>query len=276
MVLTEAKLTAGWDISLVGADLNRESLRVAGEGHYPAWSFRTTPDSIRDRYFEPLETGWRVIDPIRRMASFAWANLGADPFMPPSHDLDLILCRNVTIYFNDAATQRLYRGLVSALAPGGWMILGPADPLPTDRRGLERVECAGAVVWRRVASRRSAEPPATPTRTLRAIARPRLAIKDGRDELEAGLLALEAGSARTALDWLRRATFRDPDSAVAQFALAKAYADTGDRLRAHAALLHTRRLLAALAGDGLVPGSDSMSVDSLRQAVHTFLDGLAA
>jgi Flp pilus assembly protein TadD len=127
-----------------------------------------------------------------------------------------------------------------------------------------------------VASRRSAEPPATPTRTLRAVARPRLAIKDGRDELEAGLLALEAGSARTALDWLRRATFRDPDSAVAQFALAKAYADTGDRLRAHAALLHTRRLLAALAGDGLVPGSDSMSVDSLRQAVHTFLDGLAA
>jgi hypothetical protein len=101
-------------------------------------------------------------------------------------------------------------------------------------------------------------------------------MSGGRDELEAGLLALEAGSAHVAVDWLRRATFRDPHSAVAQFALAQAYVVTGDRLRAHAALLHTRRLLAPLAGDGLVAGSDSMSVQSLRQAVGTFLDGLAA
>jgi hypothetical protein len=133
------------------------------------------------------------------------------------------------------------------------------------------------VLWKRVANARSAERPVTPTRTLPRVATaPFSTTTDGSDELEAGLLALESGSARAAVDWLRRATFRDPQSAVAQFALAQAYIVTGDRLRAHAALLHTRRLLAPLVGDVLVPGGDSMSVQSLRQAVGTFLDGLAA
>jgi chemotaxis protein methyltransferase CheR len=282
MLLREANLTPSWDISLIGTDVNRAALRVAREGQYAAWSFRAMPDSVRDRYFEPVASGWQLSSEIRYMARFAWMNLGADPPLPPSYDLDLIICRNVTIYFNASATQRLYRTLVAALAPGGWLLLGPSDPLPTDRRGLERVECAGAVAWRRVATPRPAASPTVRRRAhvsskaIRVLPRPRITIAERRDELEAGLLALEAGSTRSAVDWLRRATFRDPESAVAQFALAQAYVDSGDRPRAQVAFRHTRRLLAPLEGNGLVPGSDSMSVQSLRQTIETFLVGLAA
>src|SRR5260221_12829080 len=81
------------------------------------------------------------------MTRFAWMNLGADSLMPPSADLDLIMCRNVTIYFDEEATQRLYRALVRAMAPGGWLMLGPSDPVPTDRGGVEGVEVEGAVLW---------------------------------------------------------------------------------------------------------------------------------
>src|SRR5439155_17272183 len=142
-----------WDVLLVGTDVNRESLRIAREGKYPAWSFRATPDEIRSRYFLASDTGWRLTDSIRRMTRFAWMNLGADSLMPPSPELDLIMCRNVTIYFDAAATQRLYQALVRALAPGGWLMLGPSDPVPADRGGLERVEVEGAVLWRRLAAR---------------------------------------------------------------------------------------------------------------------------
>jgi len=288
ILLREKDITSAWDVLLVGTDVNRESLRVAREGHYPAWSFRATPEEVRTRYFVPSDTGWRLNDSIRRMTRFAWMNLGADSLMPPSADLDLIMCRNVTIYFDDAATQRLYRALVRALAPGGWLMLGPSDPVPADRGSLERVEVAGAVLWRRVNASRAVRGSAAVRRVAipepRAVAAHRVVpatadqlempVADGLAELDAGLLALEAGSSAAALDWLRRATFRDPRSPLAQFALARAYVHNGDPERAHTALVQARRLLAPLDGEALVPGSDAMPVETLRQTIRTHLEGL--
>ena len=281
ILLRETLAISGWDVQLVGTDVNRESLRHARDARYAAWSFRATPDPRRDQYFEPIvsDSGWRLIEPIRRMARFTWMNLGADRIVPPAAELDLVVCRNVTIYFDDDATQRLYRALVAALAPGGWLMLGPSDPLPADRQGLERVDVADAVVWRRVQPAVAQAPrPSPPKRTVKAEPRPPSMVIpacDGRQELEAGLLALEARNMSEAVDWLRRATFRDPRSAVAQFALARAYLEIGDQSRAHAALVQARRLLATLPGDALVPESDAVPVETLRQAVQTHLEALA-
>ena len=280
ILLKERNLRSDWDISLVGTDVNRQSLRVARDATYPAWSFRSTPDDVRDRYFEPVAGDWRVQEPVRRMASFAWANLGSELLMPPITDADLVVCRNVTIYFDDVATQRLYRTLISALAPGGWLMLGSSDPLPGDTATLQRVETADTVLWRRLAAVKPERPKSVPPtvadpRRVTPRAVPPRPVASGND-LEAGLLALEAGSAASALEWLRRATFRQPDSALAQFALARAYVALRDRPRAQAALIHTRRLLLHLSADELVPGSDSMAVETLRQTVATYLEDLAA
>jgi chemotaxis protein methyltransferase CheR len=215
------------------------------------------------------------------MVRFAWLNLGgADALMPPSADLDLIMCRNVTIYFDDVATQRLYRVLVDALAPGGWLMLGPSDPIPADRVGLERVDVAGAVLWRRTShpqrlkTPKKLRPVGVPVPLTVTVTTHAAPLADGQADLEAGLLALEAGASVTALEWLRRATFRYPDSPVAQFALARAYDQNGDATRAQTALVRARRLLAPLADDSLVPGSDALLVAVLRQTVHTYLAGL--
>ena len=74
---------------------------------------------MRNRYFQPSNNGWRLVETIRRMARFAFMNLGAEALMPPSADLDLIMCRNVTIYFDEAATQRLYRSAESPSSCAG-------------------------------------------------------------------------------------------------------------------------------------------------------------
>jgi chemotaxis methyl-accepting protein methylase len=279
-ILLLEKHLADWNVLLVGTDVNRESLRVAREGRYPAWSFRATPEYVRNRYFEPVKNDWRVIEPVRRMTRFAWTNLGAESMMPPSADLDLVVCRNVTIYFDQPATQRLYRGLVDSLAPGGWLMLGPSDPVPANHSDLDRVEVQDTVLWRkasrvrpaavhknhnakRVAPREPASPRNVPT-------------GNGQTELEAGLLALEAGSLAGAIECLRRATFRDPNSIVGQFALGRAYVTTGDLPRAQVAFMQTRRLLAPLAAEAFVPGSDSLMVETLRQTIQTHLERLHA
>jgi chemotaxis protein methyltransferase CheR len=199
------------------------------------------------------------------------------------------VCRNVTIYFDEAATQRLYRTLISALAPGGWLMLGPSDPMPAERDELDRVETDSAVLWRRQpqtqrpavlrrSSTLSSATRAPDKKAARQIAKPKSAPLitpgNGRAELEAGLLALEAGSCAAALEWLRRATFRNPHSPLGQFALARAYLGVGDAPRAQAALLHTQRLLAALQGETFVPETDAMAVETLRQAVQTHLTAM--
>jgi len=277
ILLLEKHLT-DWDVLLVGSDVNRESLRLAREGRYPAWSFRTTPEYVRERYFEPVEAGWRVIEPLRRMTRFAWMNLGAESIMPPSADLDLVVCRNVTIYFDQLATQRLYRGLVDSLAPGGWLMLGPSDPMPANHDELERVEANDTVLWRKAhKARPAAAQKLQPVKraTPLELSSPReVPTGNGQTELEAGLLALEAGSLTSAVEYLRRAAFRDPSSIVGQFALGRAYVMTGDLSRAQVALVQTRRLLAPLSADAFVPGSDSLLVETLRQTIQTHLERL--
>jgi chemotaxis protein methyltransferase CheR len=309
ILLREQAVLDEWEALIVGTDVNRESLRVAREARYPAWSFRATSEAFKQRYFDAVGNGWRLKEPVRRMVRFGWSNLAADPLLAPSADFDLIVCRNVTIYFDDAATQRLYRTLIGSLAPGGWLMLGPSDPMPAERDALERVDVHNAVVWRRLAPD---QPQAAPRPLPRPVSQPRLpqplkparsgsqpwvsSVKsvtptpagpvvtpaartvpaDGHAELEAGLLALEAGSATSALEWLRRATFRDPQSPLGQFALARAYLGVGDTARAFAALQHTQRLLSELRGEEFVPHSDAMPIETLRQAVQTHLTAMEA
>jgi chemotaxis methyl-accepting protein methylase len=279
ILLREREIGPDWDIALLGTDVNQHSLRIAREGRYPAWSFRSTPMAVRERYFEAVGDEWRVREPLRRMVRFGWLNLGSETLMPPVMDADLIVCRNVTIYFDDAATQRLYRALLGALAPGGWLMLGPSDPLPADTQGLERVEVAETVLWRRVAMARAPRPrpqPALGYRPHQATCDAHRVAAASSGELDAGLLALEAGSAASALEWLRRATFHQPDSALAQFALARVYFAVGDRVRALAALVHTRRLVLSLEDGELVPGSDTLSVATLRQTLTSLQEDMAA
>src|SRR5205823_5159421 len=111
-----------------------------------------------------------------------------------------------------------------SLAPGGWLMLGPSDPMPADRGLLERVDVPDGVLWRRrgavaeqplVIAARPKQAPVSVRKWTAPTPAPVLA-GDGQAELEAGLLALEAGSACSALEWLRRATFRDPHDPVAQ------------------------------------------------------------
>ncbi len=92
-----------WNIRILGTDINSESIEKARRGSYNAWSFRMVKPELQMRYFHQRQTSWEIDKQIRTMVSFGSINLLKSSF--PSYtldirEMDLILCRNVFIYFD--------------------------------------------------------------------------------------------------------------------------------------------------------------------------------
>ena len=122
---------AAWHLSILATDINPVFLARAQAALYGAWSFRETPSEYRTRYFKPEGDRWRLHSQIRDMVRFMPLNL-AEASYPMVRNgtcaLDLIFCRNVTIYFDAATTRQVVSRLYQALVPGGWLIVGHAEP----------------------------------------------------------------------------------------------------------------------------------------------------
>jgi chemotaxis protein methyltransferase CheR len=285
---------SSWNVNLVASDISQDALRRAREGLYGQWSFRGTPSAFRDQHFEPEGDRWRVIPPIRRMVEFVPFNL-TKPSYPASllgPPFDLIVCRNVTIYFTPALSQAVYARFRDRLAPGGWLILGPSDPAPDESLDYETISAPGALLWRRPAEPKPGERTASPvsaTTHERGIGariddavRPILEISSTRPssptfpattplapepakQLRLGLAQLDEGEPELALQSLRRATFMDSTDAFAQFMLGRAYVRAGERALAGSAFSHALRLLQHQHDGDSVAGTD-LNVGELRHA----------
>jgi chemotaxis protein methyltransferase CheR len=116
---------------IVGTDISRPRLDQAQRGVYARWSLRGVHDDIRDRYFAPRGRFFELVEPIRRRVDFRYLNLAEDRFPSLSigiWGMDLILCRNVLIYFDRPTVQRVARRLIESLSEDGWLMLGASDP----------------------------------------------------------------------------------------------------------------------------------------------------
>ena len=119
-----------WRVSVVGSDIVPRFLERARSGIYREWSFRGTPPWLRSRWFEPTTNGqYRVVDSLRSMVSFASIDLLNDPFPPVGQiaSFDIVLCRNVLMYFEPPAMQRIVDKLRDALVEGGVLLTGLSE-----------------------------------------------------------------------------------------------------------------------------------------------------
>ncbi|NYZ15936.1 protein-glutamate O-methyltransferase CheR [Azospirillum sp. RWY-5-1] len=123
-----AREAEGWDVRILGTDINRTSLATARAARYTPWAFRATPDAVRDRCFAADGHLWELRPEYRKGVVFEPHNLIRDP-IPPDRERqpDLILCRNVFIYFDAATNRRLAEAFHDALPEGGWLLVGHAE-----------------------------------------------------------------------------------------------------------------------------------------------------
>jgi chemotaxis protein methyltransferase CheR len=122
--------TQCWNILVLGTDINELALAQAKQGIYSDWSFRSVKPEIQKKYFRSHRRGWEVDPAIRSMVTFELGNLVQDSYPNAHskiHNFDLILCRNVFIYFNAAAIASVLDRFYQALAPNGYLMTGHTE-----------------------------------------------------------------------------------------------------------------------------------------------------
>ena len=136
-----------WKIFLLSTDVNNECLVKAQKAMYGNWSFRNTPESVRNNYFQVDNDKYQLSDKIRRMVTFKKHNLM--DFHTYLGALDLILCRNVTIYFKRETVQKIVAKFHDVLVDGGWLLVGHSEPATDIYQRFNVKSFPGAVVYQK-------------------------------------------------------------------------------------------------------------------------------
>ena len=135
------------------SDLSRAALRDAAQARYSSWAFRGASINLDPRYFRKDGADFRLAPRIRDRVRFSPANLVDGPYtaLTEAGGFDLVLCRNVLIYFEPETIRRVARWLFDALHEGGWLVTAPADPPLWDYAPFETQATAAGVIYRRPA-----------------------------------------------------------------------------------------------------------------------------
>jgi len=126
ILIAEYARTNGLDLNLkvIATDIHHRSLEAASAGRYSPSSVKKIPRELRDRYFVDEGDFFSVHPTLQRMVVFSVHNILSDP---PFTRIDLVSCRNLLIYFNDRAQQKVLAYFHFALIKGGFLFLAPSE-----------------------------------------------------------------------------------------------------------------------------------------------------
>ena len=147
---------ADWRVSILGTDINEEALTAAREGAFGAWALRSLSAEQKTAWFSPDGRRMRLKSRYRSLVRFQHGNL-LDLLGPQAPlelvDFDLILCRNVLIYFHPDTVTALVAALANRLNAEGWLLIGHAEPNPGLEAHAKPTPLAGTIAYRRRDSR---------------------------------------------------------------------------------------------------------------------------
>jgi len=129
LLALEAGLVPGRDLRVYASDISRQMLQKARRGVYREASFRQMDPWLRTKYFALKDGSYRISDEIKKHVHFAHLNLLDDARTALLGSLDVILCRNVIIYFDLETKRRVVRTFHGKLKPGGYLLLGHSESL---------------------------------------------------------------------------------------------------------------------------------------------------
>ena len=256
-------------VDVLGTDLLERNLATARKGEYGAWSRRPSGPLLHPIFTDPGGDRVRIDDPVRAVTRFEEQNLLA---VPPGQ-FDLILCRNVLVYFSPDAVRTVVRHLSRALAPGGALLFGSmdiAEPPPD----LVRAEAAELQIYRRLEAKPAAKLVRPPARAPAPVPPqvPRIRPPEPVALHLRALVHIERGEKERAEKELNDLATQVPDYVPGILERALLHVRLGEKTAATSLMREVLKRTEKLPGDELLPGPEPLPVSFYRGSAQTFLN----
>lgn len=131
------------DVRILATDIDAPMIIQAKRALYRPEALEPIPQTLRNRFFSHRPDGYEFSAELRRIITFRELNLL--DIWPMHGPFDVIFCRNVAIYFDSDAQERLWKRLENILAPGGWLFMGHSERMPT--AGGTRLQSVGVTTY---------------------------------------------------------------------------------------------------------------------------------
>lgn len=158
-----------WSITLLATDINANALKKARQGIYSEWSFRGTAPWVREGYFRKIsDKQYELLPHIREMVTFGYLNLADDLFpslLTNTTAMDIILSRNVLMYFSERDAKRVIDHFYHSLINNGWLLVSPVEAIHSMFQQFVPVNFSDGVLYKKSLLKRP-EPVAAPRSSL--------------------------------------------------------------------------------------------------------------
>ena len=157
---------AEWQVTILATDINPQFLKKAAAGVYGEWSFREAAAAFKESYFRRTPEGrYAILPEIKKRVTFAHLNLMDDVYPSLATDtnaMDLILCRNVMIYFALPTAEKVVGNLRRSLREEGWLVVSPSECSQYLFSRFAPVNFPGVILYRKTTGKEPVTPAWTP------------------------------------------------------------------------------------------------------------------
>lgn len=292
-----------WQISILATDINPQFLQKAAAGIYGRWSFRGVPEETRDAwFFKTPDEKFEVLPVIRKMVDFEYLNLVEDVYpalVSQTNAMDLIMCRNVLMYFSREKARKVVANLHHSLVEGGLLMVSPTETSQEIFRDYGAAEIDETTLYRKgpplpvPMSSPVERPSPRPTSTAVAPHDPATAARKLANEgnltsaltacdraLAAeplvpahhylrGVILQEQGEVAPAATAMQRALYLDPDFIIGHFVLGHLLLRLGRTHGAERCFTNARSLLSRCDPDLALPEAEGMTAGRLLSILST-------
>ncbi len=150
-LLENWRMVDAYNVEIIGSDIDTRALEDARAGFYGERALSRLPEALKGAYFETAKRHhrWRIIEDLRESVTFTPANLVDAASLAAQGLFDVIFCRNVLIYFDDASRLTAANNLYDRLAAGGYLCLGHTESMNRISERFVTRRFADAIVYQR-------------------------------------------------------------------------------------------------------------------------------
>jgi chemotaxis protein methyltransferase CheR len=138
-----------WDVEIISSDIDTSILRRARAGRYSARSIQHVPEPWLNKYFKSVGDEYQLCEELREAVQFTRVNLSESAETLNYRSFDVIFCRNLLIYFDDASRKTASETFYEALNPGGYLCLGHSESMSRISSLFEVRKFPDAIVYRK-------------------------------------------------------------------------------------------------------------------------------